>query len=151
MAQSLSNVFVHVVFSTKDRRPFLKDVQTRTELHCYLAGVSANLDCLVLKIGGVADHVHLLGKLSRTIAISEWVKELKRASSRWIKTNDPEMSAFQWQGGYGSFSVGQSQVGQVIEYIANQEEHHRKVDFKDELRQLLQRYQVEYDERFLWD
>ncbi|MBC8243062.1 MAG: IS200/IS605 family transposase [Verrucomicrobia bacterium] len=151
MAQSLSNVLVHVVFSTKDRRPFLKNGQTRIELHSYLAGVSTKLDCPVLKIGGVADHVHLLGKLSRTIPISEWVKELKRASSRWIKTNAPEMSAFQWQGGYGSFSIGQSQAIQTIEYIANQEEHHRKVDFKDELRQLLQRYQIEYDERFLWD
>jgi putative transposase len=151
MAQSLGKILVHTVFSTKDRRPFLRDKSLRDELHRYLGGILMNLDCQPIIVGGVEDHVHLLCALSRTCEAAEMVKEVKRGSSIWIKCKSPELADFSWQSGYGIFSIGFSQIKDVRDYIAGQEEHHRKVSFQDELRQLLRRYEIEFDERYVWD
>jgi REP element-mobilizing transposase RayT len=146
MPQSLAKILVHTVFSTKERRPFLRE-----ELHRYLGGFLSNLDCQPIVAGGVEDHVHLLCALSRTCEPAEMVKELKRGSSLWLKTKGPELRDFAWQNGYGIFSIGFSQISSVRDYLAGQEEHHRKVSFQDEFRQLLRRYEIEFDERYVWD
>jgi len=151
MPQSLANVLVHIVFSTKERRAMLQNPELREELHRYLAGVSANLECFAVVVGGATDHVHLLANQSRTIALAEWVKELKRASSLWAKKKSPLWNLFQWQAGYGAFSVSQSPKNRVREYIRSQENHHRRLSFQDELRQLLTKHQIAFDERHVWD
>ena len=151
MAQSLAKILLHAVFSTKERRPFLHDRTLRGELHRYLGGILENLGCHPLIVGGVEDHVHLLFVFSRTTTVADTVKELKRSSSAWLKTKSPGLGEFAWQNGYGIFSIGQSQVEDVRGYIAGQEEHHRKVSFQDEFRRLLERYAVEFDERYVWD
>jgi len=151
MPQSLAKILVHAVFSTKERRPFLRDAALRDELHRYLGGILTNLGCQPVIVGGVEDHVHLLCALSKTHSVAEMVKEVKRGSSVWLKTKGPELSDFAWQNGYGVFSIGFSQIETVRSYIAGQEEHHRKVSFQDEYRELLRRYEVEFDERYVWD
>jgi REP element-mobilizing transposase RayT len=151
MPQSLAKILVHTVFSTKDRRPFLRDKSLREELHRYLGGILTHHDCQPLIIGGVADHVHMLSTLSRTCHAAEMVKEVKRGSSLWLKTKGPDLHDFAWQSGYGIFSIGFSQIEAVRHYIAGQEEHHRKVSFQDEFREFLKRYEIEFDERYVWD
>jgi len=151
MAQSLSKILIHSVFSTKDRRPLLRDKALREELHRYLGGILATLQCQPIVVGGVEDHVHLLCALSRTIAVAAMVKEVKRASSLWLKTRGRDLHDFAWQNGYGVFSIGFSQIEAARKYIAGQEEHHRKVSFQDEFRELLHRYEMEFDERYVWD
>ena len=151
MPQSLAKILVHTVFSTKDRRPFLRDKTLREELHRYLGGILTNLDCQPIIVGGVEDHVHILSALSRTCEAAEMVKEVKRGSSLWLKTKSPDLQDFAWQNGYGIFSIGFSQVETVRNYIAGQEEHHRKVSFQDELREFLKRYEIQFDERYVWD
>ena len=149
--QSLAKILVHTVFSTKVRRSFLRDKPLRDELHRYLGGILANLECQPIIVGGVEDHVHLLCALSRTCDVAAMVKEVKRGSSLWLKAKSPDLADFAWQNGYGIFSIGFSQIESVREYIAGQEEHHRKVSFQDEFRQLLRRYEIEFDERYVWD
>jgi len=151
MPQSLAKILLHTVFSTKDRRPLLRDDALREELHRYLGGILANHECQPIIVGGVEDHVHLLSTLSRTCQPSEMVKELKRGSSIWIKTRTADLRDFAWQNGYGIFSIGFSQTASVRDYIAAQEQHHRKVSFQDEFRLLLKRYEIEFDERYVWD
>ncbi len=151
MPQSLSRIIVHTVFSTKDRQPFLRKRETREELHRYLGGILRQLDCQPILTGGTEDHVHLLSTLSRTCAAAEMVKEVKRSSSRWLKTKGADLQDFAWQSGYGIFSNGFSQVEDVRRYIADQENHHRKVDFQEEFERFLERYEIEYDERFVWE
>jgi len=151
MAQSLSNVLVHIVFSTKERHPFLADPSLRVAMHKHLAAVSAELRCPVLKVGGAEDHVHMLARQARTITLAGWVRELKRTSSLWVKELPAGPNVFQWQAGYGAFSVSQSQSAAVERYIARQEAHHQRVSFQDEFRTLLERHQITYDERYLWD
>jgi len=151
MAQSLAKILLHLVFSTKERRPSLRDIGLREEVYRYLGGILTQLDCQPLIIGGVEDHVHVLFAQSRTITVADIVKELKRGSSVWLKSNGSELANFSWQSGYGVFSIGQSQVDDVRAYIAGQEEHHRKISFQDELRRLLQRYEIAFDERYVWD
>jgi REP element-mobilizing transposase RayT len=151
MSQSLAKVLVHTVFSTKDRRPFLRDKPLRDELHQYLGGILIQLDCQPVIVGGVGDHVHLLCALARTCAAATMVKELKRGSSLWLKTKSPDVADFAWQNGYGVFSTGFSQLESVRSYIAAQEAHHTKVTFQDEFRLLLRRYEIEFDERYVWD
>jgi REP element-mobilizing transposase RayT len=151
MAQSLGKILVHLVFSTKERRPFLQDKSVREEMHLYLGGILANLDCQPIVVGGTADHVHLLCVLSRTNSVADIVKEVKRGSSLWAKTKSGELQDFAWQSGYGIFSLGFSQVETVRNYVLGQEEHHRKISFQDELRTLLKRYEIEFDERYVWD
>ena len=151
MPQSHSNVIVHIVFSTKDRMPFLKDTAIREQMHAELGGTSKTLNCPPMITGGVEDHIRLLARQSRTITLSDWVKELKRVTSIWIKEKGPQFKDFSWQAGYGAFSVSQSQSAAVIEYIRTQEEHHKKKDFKTEFREFLKRHEIEFDERYVWD
>jgi REP element-mobilizing transposase RayT len=150
MPQSLSAVYLHVVFSTKERRPFLRDETVRTALHAYLGGISKQLGCAPIIAGGVEDHVHLLARFGRTITQAEWVKELKRVSNLWLK-KEHKIRLFEWQGGYACFSVSESNLEKVKKYIANQAVHHKKIDFQDELRLLLKRHRVEWDERYIWE
>jgi REP element-mobilizing transposase RayT len=151
MVQSLAKILLHLVFSTRDRLPFLKDKAIREEVHRYLGGILTNLDCQAMTIGGVEDHVHLLFAHSRTTTVAEVVKELKRGSSVWLKSRKPQLSEFAWHNGYGIFSIGQSQIEDLCAYIAGQEKHHLKISFQDELRRLLQRYEIAFDERYVWD
>jgi REP element-mobilizing transposase RayT len=151
MPQSLSAVYIHLVFSTKDRRPLLRDKVTRDSLHAYLGAISKQLDCPPILVGGVEDHIHLLARFGRTITQAEWVKELKRVSNIWLKGQGREFGDFEWQGGYADFSVSQSNIEKVKQYVVNQEEHHRKIGFQDELRELLRKHEIEWDERYVWD
>ena len=148
--QSLSLVVIHVIFSTKDRHAFL-DPETRPKLHAYLATVARNAGCECYRAGGVADHVHLAIRLSRTLAVAELVQNLKTASSQWLKTQTPALAAFAWQRGYGCFSVGPADLDSLCAYIDGQEEHHRTRTFQDEFRMFLKKYGVEYDEAYVWD
>lgn len=151
MPQSLSAVYLHAVFSTKERRPFLCDAGLRGEVHSYLGGISKQLDCAPIIVGGVEDHVHVLARQSRTVTQADWVKELKRVSSLWIKQRDSSLHEFSWQSGYGVFSVSPSNVDTVTRYIADQEQRHRKTTFQDEYRAFLKRHGVAWDERYVWD
>jgi putative transposase len=151
MPQSLSAVYIHLVFSTKDRRPWLRDKFVREKLHAQLAGISKTLESPPLLAGGVEDHAHLLCRFGRTITQAEWVKEIKRVSNRWLKEQGREYADFEWQGGYADFSVSQSNLEHVKQYIMGQEEHHRKTTFQDELRALLRKHEIEFDERYVWD
>ena len=151
MPQSLAKILVHAVFSTKERRPFLRDKPLREEMHRYLGGIITNLECQPIIVGGAEDHVHLLCALSRTCNAADLVKELKRGSSLWVKSKGQELRDFAWQNGYGIFSIGFSQIESVRDYVAGQEEHHRKVSFQDEFRLLLRRYEIEFDERYVGD
>jgi len=150
MPQSLSRLIVHIVFSTKSRVPVLNE-SIRHELYPYLAGALRNLECAAIKIGGAADHVHLLCLLSKNLALARLVEKLKTGSSKWLKTRGPHLHSFHWQNGYGGFSVSASQLEEVSRYIEQQQEHHRKISFQDEYRKLLDKYGVPYDERFVWD
>jgi REP element-mobilizing transposase RayT len=151
MPQSLANVLIHLVFSTKQRRPLLADPALRDEMHRYLAGVTKKLQCPAVRVGGVEDHVHILAKQARTITLANWVMELKRASSVWAKVRTEEWKHFQWQAGYGAFSVSQSQGGFVEQYVAEQERHHRRRTYQHEFRKMLEKHGVAYDERYVWD
>lgn len=151
MPQSLSAIYIHLTFSTKERRPWLRDKPVRDKLHAQMGGISKTLGCPPLIIGGVEDHVHLLCRFGRTITQAEWVKELKRVSNGWLKEQGSDYADFAWQGGYADFSVSQSNLPQVKRYIADQETHHQKRTFQNELRTLLQKHGVEFDERYVWD
>jgi len=151
MPQSLANVLVHVVFSTKGRQPLLAHPPLRLALHRYLAMVSSELGCPAITVGGVEDHVHVLARQGRTVTIAGWVRELKRVSSVWLKEQPRGLSGFLWQGGYGAFSVSQSQSAAVERYIARQEARHLRLTFEEELRALLARNQIAYDDRYLWE
>jgi putative transposase len=150
MPQSLSRILVHLVFSTKNREPMLSTA-LQSDLHPYLAATLDHIECPSLRVGGVADHVHLLFGLSRTKTIAEIVETLKTTSSKWIKSKDARLTGFHWQSGYAAFSVSQSDADQVVAYIVNQAEHHRKRTFQEEYRLLLEKYQVAFDERYVWD
>lgn len=151
MSQSLSKMWTHLIFSTKDRYPFLSDKNIRQETHKYMAGIFSKQNCSTLLVGGVADHVHALFVLSKNLSIAEIVYEVKRGSSKWLKTLDPKLRKFYWQAGYGAFSVSHSHVERVKRYIEGQEQHHRKATFQDEFRKFLRRYEIEFDERYVWD
>jgi putative transposase len=151
MPQSLSAVYIHLVFSTKERRPLLSDKTVRDALHAYIGGISKTLECPPIIVGGVEDHVHLLCRFSRTITQAEWVKEVKRVSNGWLKEQGRGYAEFEWQGGYADFSVSPSNLEQVKHYIGSQEDHHRKMSFQEELRVLLRKHDVEFDERYVWD
>jgi len=142
---------MHLVFSTKERRPLPRDPAAREALHAYLGGISKTLDCPPIIVGGMEDHVPALARFGRSITQAERVKELKRVSNLWLKERGGDYRDFKWQGGYADFSVSQSNLERVKNYIANQEEHHLKLSFQDELRSLLRRHNVEWDEGYVWD
>jgi REP element-mobilizing transposase RayT len=151
MPRSYSSVYVHLVFSTKDRHPFLQDIAFREEVHRFLGGTSKTLDCQPVIVGGVADHVHILAGLGKSISQSDWVKELKRVSTVWMHQTKPEISEFSWQGGYGAFSIDPRNTEPVRRYIAGQDEHHRTRTFQEEFLALLAEYGIEVDERYVWN
>ena len=148
MPQSLANVVVHLVFTTKHRAPVLAP-NIRTELHPYLGGVLRNHHCSPIQIGGVEDHVHILFGLSRTMTVAQVTEKVKTSTSKWIKSKG--IAEFAWQAGYGAFSVGVRDVAKIAEYVRNQEEHHKRVTVQDELRSMLNEAGLEFDERYLWD
>jgi REP element-mobilizing transposase RayT len=150
MPLSLAFVVVHVIFSTKGRRPVLDD-SICAELYPYLSMVVRNAGCECYRVGGIADHVHLAIRMSRSTNLSKLVGDLKASSSKWLKTKSPERAKFAWQRGYGAFSVGPADLKALVKYIDAQEIHHRKRSFQDELRAFLKKYGVECDERYLWD
>ena len=151
MPQSLAQIYLHIIFSTKAREPFVADDGIRKEMHAYLASIMKEYDSPALIVGGTADHVHILSMLSRTQTIATIVGEAKRNSSKWIKTKGGDLGKFQWQNGYGAFSVSASKVGEVRNYIANQMKHHQKFSFQEEYRIFLRKHGVEFDERYVWD
>lgn len=150
MPQSLAQILVHLVFSTKNREPSLAD-GIRDELHAYIGGIVENQQGTLLKSGSVADHIHLLIAHPRTCAPSDLVKEIKTGSSKWLKTKSARYAEFHWQGGYGIFSISPTHRPAVEQYIGNQAEHHRQVTFQEEYRQLLNKYGIQFDERYVWD
>ena len=149
MPQSLSNVIIHLTFSTKGRAPWIsQDIQT--ELNGYIAGIFRNIDCNPIVINSVSDHVHSLFAISRTRTLAEIVDKVKASSSRWMKISKKKFD-FHWQSGYGAFSVSQSKIFVVQTYIKEQQEHHKKMTFMDEFLELLKRHEIAFDEKYLWD
>ena len=150
MAQSLAKIYAHIIFRTKNQ-DILIDDNVRVELHRYMIGILNKWECPALKIGSVEDHVHILCMLSRNYPVKKILEEVKKGSSKWLKTKGSRYSNFQWQNGYGIFSVSQSKIESVDKYIENQKEHHRRESFQDEYRRFLKAYNIEYDERYVWD
>jgi REP element-mobilizing transposase RayT len=150
MPQSLARLHVHLIFSTKHRERFLTDA-VRDALHAYMAAVLQNLGCSPVLINSVEDHVHILFELARTVSVSEVVEEVKKSTSKWIKTQGNEFAGFAWQAGYGAFAVSQSNVAVVRDYIAQQREHHHRKSFQEEYRAFLAKHRVTFDERYVWD
>jgi REP element-mobilizing transposase RayT len=150
MLQSLAAVYIHLIFSTRNRQPWIRP-EIEEELHKFHAGILRNLDSPMIASNGGQDHVHILFRLGRKITIAETVEELKKSSSKWIKTKGPAYEDFYWQSGYGAFSIGQSGIDDLKRYIANQKEHHRTRTFQEEFRAFLMKYEVEFDERYVWD
>jgi len=150
MPQSLSQIYLHIIFSTKVRKQWL-DASIRPRPFAYTATVLNNLGCVPTEVGGYSDHLHILCSLSRTISLAELVEEIKKPTSKWMKAQGEGFQDFYWQSGYGAFSVSRSNVGDVREYIMRQDEHHKTMSFQDELRRLLTAHGVEFDERYVWD
>ena len=149
MGQSLVKNYLHIVFSTKHRQPMIVP-SIEEELYKYISGICRSLESPAIRVGGYLDHVHVLCSLSKNIALCGLLEELKGHSSKWIKTKGHSFSNFYWQNGYGAFSVNYRGVDAVAAYIENQHEHHMKKSFQTEYRALLNEYQVEYDERYIW-
>jgi len=149
VAQTLVRVLVHLIFSTKGRANLIFP-EVESELHAYLAGIANDLDSQCFAVNGTADHVHMLVSQSKNVALAELVAEVKKGSSRWIKTKSAPLRNFHWQDGYAAFSVSESNAASVQQYIADQKEHHRKRSFQEELIQFLRKHGVEYDERYVW-
>ena len=150
MPQSLSKVIIHIIFSTKGREAWL-DRDVRPRMHAYVATVCRDLNAEALRVGGVADHLHVVTTLPRTISQAAMVKTVKKTSSKWIEGLDSKYRQFYWQRGYGACSVSPSQLDAVLEYVESQEEHHRTRSFQEEYRDFLRKYGVEFDERYVWD
>ena len=149
MAQTLVSLLVHVIFSTKNREPFISP-SLEPELFAYIGGILKNQNSRLLDAGGTADHVHLLISQSKNVSLSSLMKDLKKDSSFWIKTKGRQFDNFHWQDGYGAFSIGHSQIAALKKYISQQKEHHRKRTFQEELMAFLDEYGMEYDVRYLW-
>ena len=149
MAQTFTHLLTYVIFATKERRPLWK-VEIRPRLFSYRGGIVWDLGGKALIINGTSDHVHLLASMPATISVAELMRIVKAKSSRWGREPFPAEAAFAWQAGYGAFSVSHSHIEAVKEYIAGQEEHHRKVSFQDELLSFLRKQGIEFDERYIW-
>jgi len=150
MSQSLTQLYVHLVFSTKNRAHIILP-EVQAELYSYMGGILNNIDCTPIQIGGITDHMHILSCLSKKITLINMVEEVKRSSSKWLKTKSPELAEFYWQNGYGAFTVGHTQIPIVVKYIQNQQQHHAKRSFQDEYRLFLRKYQIPFDEKYVWD
>ncbi|WP_223607458.1 IS200/IS605 family transposase [Chryseobacterium sp. OSA05B] len=150
MPQSLVKNYIHIVFSTKYRQDFI-DEEIEKELFSYIAVLCKDFESPALMIGGSDDHIHILCLLSRKVPLMKLVQEIKAHSSKWMKTKGPQYENFFWQDGYGTFSVGRDEIDKVIYYIKNQRIHHQKQKFKDEVLEMLEKHNVEYDEKYVWD
>ena len=150
MAQSLSKILLHCVFSTKGRAQLILN-EFETELYAYVAEVCRSQGSHAFRVGGTNNHIHIACTLSRTVPVSKLLEEVKRSSSKWMKKKGSRNSLFSWQAGYSVFSLGMSQLKVLIRYINTQKEHHRGQNFKTELLELLKKYEIDYDERYLWD
>lgn len=150
MAQTLVSLYVHVIFSTKNRAELIKP-EIEPDLFAYIGGILNNNKSKLFAANGTTDHIHLLMSLSKNLGLSKLVGDIKRDSSVWIKKQDSQFTSFYWQDGYGAFSIGYSQLKTVKDYIARQKIKHAKIDFKDEFRGFLHKYEIEYDERYVWD
>ncbi len=148
MPQSLSKVIIHIVFSTKNRMPFLNG-NIRLKAHAYIATIIRDMNSNAYRVGGTENHVHIACSLARTISQSDFLKKIKSSSSKWIKAQG--IHGFYWQKGFGIFSVSSSHLPVLLEYIDNQKEHHKNISFKDEFRKLLKKYNIEYDEKYIWE
>ena len=150
MPQSLSKVILHIIFSTKNRQPWLDSI-VRSRMHAYLATICRDIGADLVHVGGVADHVHIVTTLPRTVSQAELIERIKKASSKWIKKLDARYRGFFWQRGYGGFSVSPSQLEAVLQYVKAQQDHHRARTFQEEYRELLRKHDLEFDERYVWD
>ena len=150
MSQSLANILVHIIFSTKGRQKLLHE-KIRPELYAYITGIFKAKNCNYYRIGGIDDHIHISCSLPKTITASDFIKEIKISTSVWLKTKGDNLANFHWQTGYGIFSLSPAHLQDLCEYIANQENHHKHIDFKNELLGLLKKYNISYDERYLWE
>jgi putative transposase len=150
MPQSFTKLYAHLIFSTKNRQPFL-DETIRPRVHGYLATIVRSIDSPYVVVGGVADHVHILFDMGKMHAPIEFVERVKRESSKFVKTLGPRYGRFYWQRGYGMFSVSPIHLADVEEYVRTQQAHHEKKTFQEEYREFLDRYGIEYDERYVWD
>ncbi|MDD5542202.1 MAG: IS200/IS605 family transposase [Acidobacteriia bacterium] len=150
MSHSFTNLLTHAVFSTKDRIPLIPS-DIRPRLHSYMGGIIRRLHGKVITIGGTIDHVHLLIQLTPTLALAEAIQKLKANSSRWVNETLHLPTKFAWQEGYAGFSVSMSNVSRVAKYISNQEIHHRKKTFREEMRELFMKHQISLDERSMWN
>jgi putative transposase len=150
LAQSLSKILLHLVFSTKNRNRWIYQ-SLQPGLFAYLAGACRNIGCHAYRVGGTEDHVHIACTLPRTLTVSKLLEEIKKTSSVWLKKQDDHFRSFAWQAGYGAFSLGESQLAQLLRYIDNQHDHHRLCSFQEEFKDLLNRYEIKYDEKYLWD
>ena len=152
MPQSLAQIYLHIVFSTKNRTPWLRDTDLRTQLYAYMATILRDkVDSPALIINGVEDHLHALVRLSRRFAVMKVVQDAKTETSKWLKCQLPAGKDFAWQAGYGAFSVSASLVEEVKKYIQNQQQHHQRMSFQDEFRELCRRHGLELDEQYAWD
>lgn len=150
MGQSLVKNYIHIIFSTKYRAPLILE-SIENELYSYIGGICKQLECYPVKIGGYIDHIHILCMLLKKIPLMNLLEEVKAHSSKWIKTKDDTLKKFYWQNGYGAFSVNPYEIDKVIAYIENQKEHHRRKTFQDVYRAFLKKYNVDYDEKYVWD
>jgi putative transposase len=150
MPQSLSKIILHIIFSTKDREPWL-DSDVRPRMHAYLAKIRHDLRADLVRVGGVADHVHIVTTLPRTLSPAQLIERIKKVSSKWIKTVDARYRGFFWQRGYAAFSVSPSQLDAVLRYVDGQQGHHRTCTFQEEYREVLHRHGVDFDERYVWN
>ena len=151
MPQSLSQVWLHVVFSTEDRRAFMQNPEFRDVMFRMLSHHVGEVGCFPKLTGGWVDHVHIVCGLSRTVTIAKLVEDIKTETSKWAKKNPRGSRAFSWQAGYGAFSISQSNLDRVLAYVEQQEKHHRKRSYQDEFRELCRKHKIEIDERYVWD
>ena len=149
MPQSLTKIYLHIIFHVKTMSPRIDDKHLE-RLHAYIGQLVNETGCKVIRVGGIADHVHVVCLLSKNETVTHLIEEMKRNSSRWMKSLDPGYATFAWQGGYAAFSISQSVVEKTIEYVNNQKEHHQKTSFRDEYLQFLKLYHVDYDERYVF-
>ena len=150
MSQSLSKIYMHIVFQIKDNSPIIRK-EDKSQLFAYMGSIIKTNDSIPIIINGVENHVHIFCVMSKNIALAKLVEEIKRHSSRWIKTLDPHYSKFAWQGGYAGFSVSQSLHDRTKNYIENQEEHHKKQTFKEEVAKFLEEYGVDYNAEYFFE
>lgn len=150
MPQSLSQIYVHLIFGVKNHESLIAD-QVRDDLHRYMASILIGLESPAVAIGSFSNHVHILFSLSRNYRICKIVEEVKKSSSKWLKDQKGVTGNFYWQNGYGAFSVSQSGLHNVVDYIQKQQDHHRHVSFQEEYRKFLRKYNIEFDERYVWD